>query len=213
MCFSAEASFTVGTILGVIGVATLKQVHHWSRLLISLIPLLFAIQQIMEGIIWVHMDGEFISTPFSETIVYLYLFFAWVLWPVYIPITFLLSEKVPWKRYTCIICLLIGIVLTANNMQALFSEEIILSILGNSLFYGSSPAYDNMLYGIAIILPIFISSIPGMWVFGAGLLITFIVSQIIYALTFTSVWCFFCAAVSILLFRILKKEEYQWFPQ
>ncbi len=208
MCFSAESSFTVGSILSIMGIATFKQVFRWSRALVAIIPLLFGAQQIMEGIIWTHMDPEFISTPFSNIIVQLYLFFAWILWPLYIPIAFYLTEKIAWKRYACIFSLLIGIVVTFFDAKFLLTNKVTPTIVGNSLYYGFTPMHGNILYGIPAMLPIFISSIPKMWVFGIWLLITFIISQIIYTYTFTSVWCFFCAAVSILLFSILRKESY-----
>ena len=52
MCFSATASFISGTALCVIGVATLKQTKAPAEIPFALIPLLFGIQQLTEGVIW-----------------------------------------------------------------------------------------------------------------------------------------------------------------
>ena len=52
MCFSATASFISGATLCVIGVATLKQTKAPAEVPIALIPLLFGIQQLTEGVIW-----------------------------------------------------------------------------------------------------------------------------------------------------------------
>ena len=49
MCFSATASFSAASITGVIGVATLRQVKHPRELLLAAMPLLFAVQQAIEG--------------------------------------------------------------------------------------------------------------------------------------------------------------------
>ena len=51
MCFSATASFISGTTLCVIGVATLKQTKGSAEVPFALIPLLFGIQQLIEGVI------------------------------------------------------------------------------------------------------------------------------------------------------------------
>ena len=49
MCFSAPASFIAGTALSVIGVAALKRTESKSEIPFALIPLLFGIQQLIEG--------------------------------------------------------------------------------------------------------------------------------------------------------------------
>ena len=53
MCFSANASFGAGVVLTIIGVAAIKKVQHPSQILFASIPLLFAVQQISEGILWI----------------------------------------------------------------------------------------------------------------------------------------------------------------
>jgi hypothetical protein len=52
MCFSATASFSAGTVLLGLGALTLKLVRHPRELMFAAIPLLFAIQQWTEGVIW-----------------------------------------------------------------------------------------------------------------------------------------------------------------
>ena len=52
MCFSAGASFSAGVVLSVIGVATIRIVKHPSQLLFACIPIIFAVQQISEGVLW-----------------------------------------------------------------------------------------------------------------------------------------------------------------
>jgi hypothetical protein len=206
MCFSAEASFTVSAVLGVIGIATLKQAKKPGYLLVALLPLLFGIQQFLEGIVWIHMEDGFIRTYVSEAAVSLYLFFAWILWPVYIPLAFLIPETVNWKRSLFGIILMMGLFILFMDVKYLLSHTVTPTIQGYSLDYGYSPLSTNMAYGLIVLIPIFLSSIPGMWIFGAWLLGSFIISQMIYAWAFTSVWCFFSAAISIVLYKILKEN-------
>lgn len=207
MCFSAEASFTVGTVLGVIGIATLKKVKNRNNLLIALFPILFGIQQFLEGIIWLYMDETFIRTPFSQVSVNLYLFFAWLFWPVFVPIAFYAAETVKWKKAFFAFALLLGFTITFVDIRYLATHSVTPVITGRSLNYGFTPFYGNVIYGLSSFIPIFLSSIPRMKVFGTTLLSTFILSQLIYTYTFTSVWCFFCAAVSVILYKILCEAE------
>jgi hypothetical protein len=52
MCFSARASFSAGAVLLGLGALTLKSVKRPRELTFAAIPLLFAIQQLSEGVIF-----------------------------------------------------------------------------------------------------------------------------------------------------------------
>ena len=52
MCFSASASFIAGTSLSAVGVAALKRTEARTERPFAMIPMLFGIQQMTEGIIW-----------------------------------------------------------------------------------------------------------------------------------------------------------------
>lgn len=82
MCFSAEASFTTAAVLTTIGFAGLKINFSRSQLFLAMIPLLFAIQQFFEGVLWLGLE----STTFPITILMLakkiFLIFAFLVWPI-----------------------------------------------------------------------------------------------------------------------------------
>ena len=88
MCFSATASFTAGVVLTVIGIASIKKANYKSQLLFASIPFMFGVQQFAEGILW-------LTIPKSDYFVlqkmatYIYLFFAHILWPLWVPIAIL----------------------------------------------------------------------------------------------------------------------------
>lgn len=52
MCFSAAASFIAGVSLTTIGVVTLKKARNRAEIPFASIPLLFGIQQLIEGTLW-----------------------------------------------------------------------------------------------------------------------------------------------------------------
>ena len=81
MCFSATASFVAGARLSVVGVATIRTAERPSELPFASIPLLFGIQQLVEGIIWLTFREE--APALKQSMTYVYSFFSHVLWPIY----------------------------------------------------------------------------------------------------------------------------------
>ena len=93
MCFSATASFAAGALLLGIGTLTLSSAlatHRRRDLPFAAIPLLFAVQQMMEGVIWLTFRAE--ATLLNSVMTHMYSFFSHVLWPVWVPVAVLLRE-------------------------------------------------------------------------------------------------------------------------
>ena len=88
MCFSAGASFVASGGLAIVGVASLKVAKKEERI-IALIPLAFALQQAIEGVQWLSLQSGCPSLPLG----YGFLFFAFIFWPVYVPLTVYLLDK------------------------------------------------------------------------------------------------------------------------
>ena len=63
--------------------------------------------------------------------------------------------------------------------------------------------YCGGLYIVATIVPPFFSRIRRMWMFGATILISYIITKIFYTDFIVSVWCFFASVISIAVFAIL----------
>ncbi len=57
MCFSATANFVGSGVLGAVGVATLLHVKHRRELMFAALPTLFAVHQLIEGFVWLGLDG------------------------------------------------------------------------------------------------------------------------------------------------------------
>ena len=77
MCFSAEADFVSGAIIGAIGVATLSQVETPRQAPLAALRLAFA-QPVTEGFVW-HDPDDALRTPAGRRCTST--LFAWVLIP------------------------------------------------------------------------------------------------------------------------------------
>ena len=90
MCFSATASFTAGAALTAVGGLTIHKSEGKSELPLAMVPLLFGIQQITEGIVWVSLRHDL--TALKTVATYVYSMFSHVLWPILVPFAILLVE-------------------------------------------------------------------------------------------------------------------------
>jgi hypothetical protein len=58
MCFSAEADFAVAAVVAPVGVATLRAAARPQELLLAALPLLLALHQLTEGVVWLGLEGH-----------------------------------------------------------------------------------------------------------------------------------------------------------
>src|SRR5438445_11955235 len=92
MCFSATASFGAGAVLGTIGIIAVAKTKTNPQRLFATIPLIFAVQQFTEGLLWLSLkDPALASRQFLLT--HIYLVFAMAIWPLWVPLTIRLLEK------------------------------------------------------------------------------------------------------------------------
>lgn len=215
MCFSASASFGAGVILSAIGIASIKKVQSPSQIIFASIPLIFAVQQIMEGFLWLALSNPYYA-PFQEFTTYVFLFFAQIVWPFWVPYAILKLEIKKRRKSVDFFLVGIGVLVSSYLAFCLSSFNIDAKIFENHILYiqdypASISHYLGFLYIIATIAPSFFSRIRHMWVFGLAVLISYIISKVFYTDYIISVWCFFASIISIAVLAIL--QEYNKTPK
>ena len=84
MCFSATASFSKSALLLGMRTFAVKATKHPREWPFAAIPLMFAFQQLIEGVIWLIFS---VGAPLlNMAMTYAYSFISHVLWPVYMPV-------------------------------------------------------------------------------------------------------------------------------
>ncbi len=213
MCFSAGASFTAGTIISAVGIATIKDVNKPSKRIFAAIPLLFGIQQIAEGCLWLTLQNpDYVNIQKIST--FIFLFTADVIWPVMIPLSILLMEEDGKRRRILKILLITGILLSLYYAFFLIFYEITPQVRNCHIFYETAspksleiPAF--LLYIVVMITSLFVSGIKKMYLIGILMFLACVVSVIFYTKNVTSVWCFFAALISIIIYWIIKESAKQ----
>lgn len=210
MCFSAESSFTSGTILTIAGIILIKKFKTSRALLLALIPLFFGIQQLAEGWLWHAFEHHSYPDACSLISQRIFLFFAYMFWPVWMPLAFGIVEKVLWRRVMMFVLMILGLgFFFERGYNFYISGDAVARIVNHSIDYGRNPLGYLILYATIAFVPFLLSSIPKMWILGIINVIVFIIANISYNYAFTSIWCFAAAIITIGLFILLKVEPVQ----
>jgi hypothetical protein len=204
MCFSATASFMAGTGLSVLGVATLRATRRRSEIPFAAIPLIFGLQQMVEGALW--LSFRFDAPLLNLAMTYLFSMFSHVLWPIFVPFAIGLLETVAWRR-TVIqgfqgVGLLVGLYLLYQIV-----EFPVTAVAAENIVYVSPHFYKlpvMLLYLAATCVSCFFSSSATVRLFGVLALLLFAVAYGFFAVALFSVWCFFAALLSAIIFVHFK---------
>lgn len=211
------------TLLIVGGVAV-RAVQH-SRIknarLLAAIPLIFGIQQCAEGIIWLvasHRLPSAVTIPAS----YIFLICAFIIWPVWIPAAVYALESNYYRRGIMRLCLAVGFCVSMIFLLYLVLSNVHAITHYKHIFYFLTPAYAVSaaiaesfesetirlgligVYCCAVIVPLMISSVRLLHVFGMALIVSCIATYSAANTFFVSLWCFFAAALSIFVVYIVR---------
>lgn len=169
------------------------------------IPLLFGIQQAIEGVVWISFGSAFWNTLST----YAYSMFSHVLWPVFVPISVLLLETDPVRKKILTMFSVVGSAVGVYLLYFLVTDPVTAHVVNNSIAYHSPHLYvlpTILLYLIATCGSCLVSSHKLVRIFGAVLLVSFGIAAWFYTETFFSVWCFFAAVLSVFVYWHLKKK-------
>ena len=213
MCFSAEASFAGSVIISAIGIATVTRVHKPSQLVFACIPLFFGMQQLAEGILWLTLPHpEHLALQKIDT--YIFLIMAQVVWPTMIPLSVLLMEKLKKRRRFIVILLAMGLSVSLYYAYCLIFMNVNPQITGYHIQYRNDfpqgmANWVFAVYLIASITPLFVSSIKRTHLLGVLMFLSCLVTAIFFRQYLTSVWCFFAAFISGVIYWILSDSKKQ----
>lgn len=208
MCFSAGASFAGGVVISAVGVGAQTKVIKPSQRLFAVIPFFFGFQQVAEGVLWVTL-GSAKYPVLQDAATYIFLVTALVIWPVMVPLSVRFMEEVKRRKQILTGLLIAGCLLSAVYAFCLVYYDVYPQINSFHIEYVYNVPQTLMtvafvFYLITTIAPFFVSSVRRMWVFGIMIAISCIVTGIFFAQYLTSVWCFFAAIISVIIYWILS---------
>ena len=240
MCFSAGASFSSAAFLTVVGFLSFKQAPTRMKFF-AMIPLFFALQQATEGLIWLLNVGIQSNTksplaiPFimiakpittlvskitfqryyaflQESATFIYLTFALVLWPTWVPFSLSIAETSALRRNILLVLLAIGLGISGMLLTILLIGGVNVQVIKGNLIYTVPEIFhkvqitDLLLYCLVTILPFFITSMKGTKILGLALTGSAVLTWYAWYTTFGSMWCFFAALLSVGILTIVHNK-------
>jgi uncharacterized protein DUF6629 len=214
MCFSASASFIAGTSLCAVGVATVKRAEARIELPFAMIPLLFGIQQLTEGVIWLTFTHD--APLLKQAMTYLYSIFSHVLWPMYVPFAIGVMEAVRWRKKAIFAFEAAGVAVGLYLLYFIVTSPVVAQVVGSHIVYVSPHFYVIpmiVFYLAATCVSCFFSSHGFVRLFGVLALLSYIAAYLIHVMALVSIWCFFAAVLSVLIYLHLRFRDLGGFPK
>ena len=137
MCFSAEASLASGAAVGAVGIATLTKVRYLREVPLGVLPLLFAVHQVQEGMVWLALEGR-LSPLVGQWFVWLYVLFAHAFLIALAPWSIWLVEPDPKRRRLLVPFLILGTCLCGFALWKLSHGQIVAQIRHQGIEYDDS---------------------------------------------------------------------------
>lgn len=174
--------------------------------MLASVPVLFSLQQAIEGFIWLN--------PNNTLLPYAYLFFAFAIWPTWIPLCFFVfpppratKKIIQWLVYA-------GIMLSCLLAYLLYVYGAHAHIIGNHIHYVEAypKSYITELaidswYLAVTVLPFFLMHNIYIACMGGLVLTSCMITVLAWHFHFASLWCFYAALISSCVPIILIKKH------
>ena len=202
MCYSPTASFASAALIGTIGVATLRFVRSPDTLLFAATPMLFALHQFTEGLVWLGLHGQ-IGPIGRDHASFLFTLYAQGVLPFLMPLAVTLMEPAGWRRKVMVGLTAIGAVAAVWDAYGLIFLPTQVVIDHDAIAYRNAMTASfgiSLLYILAACGSLLMSSFPVVRWYGILNVIALSIVEIVRAYAFASIWCFYAALMSVMLY-------------
>lgn len=223
MCFSATASFGASAVLGTVGIIAVTKAKTNPQRAFASIPFLFAMQQLSEGLLWLSLKNADM-TSWQSSLTYIFLMFAMVIWPFWVPFTIWQLENNAKRKKIIQKFVWIGATVAIGVCFILirYPVQVVSPFCFNCPGTPSPTPRDHLHYEFAIpplvknlivafsvlyiaatIITPFLSGIKKMKWLGVVFLASYLFAIGFYRGFVISVWCFFAALLSFVVLWII----------
>src|SRR4029078_11200968 len=127
--------------------------------------------------LWLNLEYQISLGGLSRFAPYAYIFFALLFWPIWIPFSMWKAEQRYGRRTALMVFLIMGSLLSLYYLAVTPSSNYKISIDQHSIQYDSDIVYLKSLYIFIVLGAIFVSSVRGMWIFGALLCLSILLAS------------------------------------
>lgn len=212
MCFSPEADLVGGVVIAVIGGDILRHTSDKKHKALASIPLLFAGHQLTEAFVWWGLQGH-VHDVIENVAKWLYLLFAFVLLPMFIPFAVRQIEPPGPRRKTMSIFTAIGAAVAVTLLAMMVIGGITARLADHHIAYGVSGVPREIGFPIIVVYvavtcgSLLLARNRAMALYGA---INVVMVAILARLTiadFASIWCAWAAVSSGIVALYLRLKS------
>jgi len=217
VCMSASVSFAAASVLVPVGAFTLRRAYQFDRRFLALaaLPVLFGFQQFFEGLVW--LAGEAGDQEAVGHYSLAYMFFAWVAWPLWVPLSGYFIESGN-RRLIYLAFAVGGAMLGGLLYVPYFAHEgwLVTRFLELAIVYDTIELLDVIItreftygiYVVFVIAPLLISSERDVRIFGLLVAAALATTYLFFQYAHISAFCFGGAVASLYLaFAVTKKRR------
>ncbi len=215
MCLSATVSYSTAAVLASTGLYAVAQARGLRScwMMWAAAPILFGLQQGLEGMVWQQLDAGHAGTPVPYALGYH--FFSHFLWLWWFPVACYLVEPQSLRREIMRGFAMLGAATGTLAYAVIVShpEWMSVTVMQHSVVYTYSvpfrgpselPITEATFYALVVLVPLLISSRRHIRTFGILVTLSLVVAADAYSYAYISVWCFFAAALSVYLAYMLN---------
>jgi hypothetical protein len=211
MCFSATASFAASAILAGAGAVSLSASKSVKEKYFAAIPLIFSAQQFVEGVLWLSLRNTAYA-HWEMPATFSFLAIAQVVWPFWVPFSVLMFEENKSRKNWLKFLTVFGFLVASYLAYSLFTYPAKADISGYHVNYTLetplySKWYSGFFYFIPTVVPPFMSGAKYMRSLGIIILASFVLAKLFFPDYLISVWCYFAAVLSAVVFIVVKARS------
>jgi hypothetical protein len=199
VCFSVQADLVGAVVVGAIGVDVVRHARaRRDHLALAFLPLLLAAHQLDEAFVWWGLQGH-IAPEFGRVATWIYLLFAFVVLPTYVPIAVFAIEPGGRRRMMMVPFIAVGAVVSAVAMAGLLRGPVTAELGHYHLIYTTGLSAGTLVviaYVVATCGSLLFSGYRHVAIFGVVNLIAVAILAEITIDGFASLWCAWAALTS-----------------
>ena len=199
MCFSATADIVGGIVITAIGVDVLRHVNgRRDHLALAALPVLLGLHQIDEAFVWWGLQGH-VDATLGHVATWIYLTFAFVVLPVYLPVAVWLIEPKGHRRNAMAAFAALGGTVSALLLAGMVRGPTTVALSTYNLNYATNLHAGGVIvaaYVLATCGSLVFSGFRNIALFGIVNLIAVAVLAALIIDGFASLWCGWAAICS-----------------
>jgi hypothetical protein len=209
VCYSPEADLIAGVVVGAVGLDALRHADGPRDRMLAAVPLVFAGHQLIEAVAWWGLQGR-VSPDMGNLAVLAFLVVALGVVPVLIPYAVMRVEPIRSRRARMLPFVALGFGVSVALLFGLATNPYSAAIGGRYIAYETTTPGGDVtvaLYGIAVCVPLLMSSHRRLFVFGVANVVALSVLSVLLATGLVSLWCIWAAVWSVVIARHIREAS------